>query len=164
MDQKAFQKKARAFFAAAAVLALALLLYYAYQAYHFFRCLTPDYWSSLAVMWGSLTNVLLTALVLVIIVLAFRMLWCITRDMTPFSHANVRRLRVIGWLLLAFEPLQQLLSWIAVRMYNNTADGVRTVTHTSLGGVLLSVGLAVLCISVVFAYGCELQRQSDETL
>ena len=165
MDQKAFQKKIRRFSVLGSILALGIAVYWVYQlAGMLFSFQVP---TDLSVTVGQ---VLLLAAALAVIVLSLCLLHSIARGETPFTQRNVTRLRAIGWLLLAYEPLMAVFSWLSSRYMQALSQelpdgaGVTVTVHTSFGGLLMAVGLSVLCISTVFAYGCELQRQSDETL
>lgn len=118
------------------------------------------------------SSIFLCVLTLLIMGNALLMLIGVLKDDSPFTMKNVRRLRWMGWALIAFEPLQRIIQIVqeqAMRavLYAQAADGesiAMTVTRSSLGGLLVIVGLAVLCISMVFRYGVELQVQADETL
>lgn len=107
-----------------------------------------------------------SALVVAIMVMAIQLLQSIRKESTPFTLGNVRRLRVIGWMLIAFEVLQHVtmrLFWAVAS--GRVEDGERVVYYyNSTAGMVMIVGLAVLAISVVFQYGVELQQLSDETL
>lgn len=107
-----------------------------------------------------------SALVVAIMVMVIRLLQSIRKGSTPFTMANVRRLRRIGWMLVVFEVLQRLttrLFWTVAS--GRVEDGEKVVYYfSSTAGMVMIVGLAVLAISVVFQYGVELQSLSDETL
>lgn len=117
--------------------------------------------------WLTLVYALFfSAVVVVVMVLVILLLRSIRRGYTPFTLANVRRLRWIGWLLVAFEILQRLLArsfWVVAS--GRVQDG-ETVSYYfySNGGMILMIGLAVLGISLVFEYGVGLQQLDDETL
>ena len=111
-------------------------------------------------------SVLMTGTAVVVIVLALRIVFSMQQETTPFTMDNARRLRVIGWLLIAYELIIEVSARLADRLALEvfSAEGVAVSTHFSMGGLLIVVGLAVLAISFVFQYGIELQRLSDETL
>ncbi len=111
-------------------------------------------------------SLLFSVFVVAIMVMVIRLLQSIQKGRTPFTMANVRRLRRIGWMLVAFEVLQHVttrLFWAAAS--GRVEDGEKVVYYfSSTAGMVMIVGLAVLAISVVFQYGVELQSLSDETL
>ena len=109
---------------------------------------------------------LLTGFALAILVLAFRVVFSLRADASPFTGANAKRLRWIGLLLIVYEPLQGALSsrLTASLAGELSTEGTQVSVHVSLGGLLIVVGLAILAISFVFEYGAQLQKLSDETL
>lgn len=111
-------------------------------------------------------SLLFSAYIIAVMVMVIRLLQSIRRGSTPFTMVNVRRLRQIGWMLVAFELLQHLttrLFWAAAS--GRIEEGEKVVYYfSSTAGMVLIVGLAVLAISLVFQYGVELQQLSDETL
>ncbi len=113
-----------------------------------------------------LSSALMLAGTAVIVVLALRLVLSLRKGASPFTIRNADRLRVIGWLLIAYELVITLISRLSGGQTFEAAEGaaVRVQSHTSLGGLLIVVGLAVLAISWVFRYGVELQQLSDETL
>lgn len=82
---------------------------------------------------------------------------------SPFVRENIKRLKIVSILLIAVEPVQFIFQWIsnAVRPVMN---GQKEVFVTSFGGIIFVLGLVVFCLALVFEYGMELQKQSDETL
>ena len=111
-------------------------------------------------------SLLFSAYIIAVMVMVIRLLQSIRRGSTPFTMVNVRRLRQIGWMLVAFELLLHLttrLFWAAAS--GRIEEGEKVVYYfSSTAGMVLIVGLAVLAISLVFQYGVELQQLSDETL
>ena len=111
-------------------------------------------------------SLLFSAFVVAVMVMVIRLLQSIRKGSTPFTIANVRRLRAIGWMLILFEVLQHVttrLFWAVAS--GRVEDGEKVVYYfNSTAGMVAIVGLAVLAISVVFQYGVELQQLSDETL
>ncbi len=158
-----FQARARRFFlAAAAVVALVAAWVLADQIR---LALTPgvEIRRDAGVM---VVTAVLDVLVLAVIVLCLRMLRDVSKSASPFSAANVKRLRAMGWLLVAFEPLQLLLTRCVWLIRSGSAREGETLaySHQSMGGMILLVGLAVLGVALAFEYGAQLQQLSDETL
>lgn len=117
--------------------------------------------------WLTLVySLIFVVIVVIVMVLVILLLRSIRRESTPFTHSNVRRLRWIGWLLVAFEILQRLLARIFWTVASGRVQDGETVSYYfySNGGMILMVGLAVLGISLVFEYGVALQQLDDETL
>ena len=147
-------------------IALLLILYYAYSIISTAAVLVKGGMAG-GSLSGWLSAALMTAAGIVILVLALRMVWNLREAESPFTLQNAKRLRVIGWLLIGYEAVTALLSRLLSQpMVVSEAEGtsVAVSTHTSMGGILIVVGLAVLAIGYVFQYGVELQQLSDETL
>lgn len=80
------------------------------------------------------------------------LMWRMTRDDSPFTEANGRKIFTAGIMFIAAEPLY------FISMY---------LTHGSVPdiyGLSLAAGLTLCCISAVFRYGALLRQESDETL
>ena len=117
--------------------------------------------------WLTLVySLIFVVIVVIVMVLVLLLLRSIRRGDTPFTRSNVRRLRGIGWLLVAFEILQRLLARLFWAVASGRVQDGETVSYYfySNGGMILMVGLAVLGISLVFEYGVVLQQLDDETL
>ena len=111
-----------------------------------------------------LLNTIITAVVLAVLFIASGMLKSLKSGYTPFTKVNVKRLKVISILLIAIEPIQMIFGGIFNALRPLTASGEKIVSVTSMGGMVIVLGLIVFCIALVFEYGIELQTQSDETL
>ena len=120
----------------------------------------------------SVTNLLPSAVLFILSILIMLTVIVILRDIvkgeSPFHARNVSRLKRAAYLLIAYEPVQIVSQLIINRFLPLiTEDDGTTYTITSihpLGGVVLIIGLAALCLAFTFQYGVELQQQSDETL
>lgn len=113
------------------------------------------------------------------IFLAFRGLRCLRRVLTataegrPFDPDNAVQLRQMAWLYLIHGVANSLLS-LADARFNLWLFPVETMMASGLFEQVevnyrfplsfLPVFFLLLVLSWVFAYGAELQRQSDETL
>ena len=171
MTQEEFKRKSGRFALAAEWVFVLMILYFLIQTgITVYFTLTGNRDLSTAVASRNVMTLIyslfFSAIVIVVIVLALRLILVINRGETPFTLDNARRLQVIGWLLFAFEPLQWLITRLfwAVASGRVDEDGVVEYYFNSNGGMILMVGLAVLAVSYVFRYGVELQRLSDETL
>ncbi len=77
-----------------------------------------------------------------------------------FTDRNVRRLRTLAWLVIAYQPVIVAQQWIAMRMEGKgLLDGV---FQYSLSGLLA----ALLCFALaeVFAHGVALQEDAEGTV
>jgi steroid 5-alpha reductase family enzyme len=121
-----------------------------------------------------ITNTLLitvfSLMVLAILIIALILLHSIRADETPFRMKNVRRLKAIALLLVAFEAYFHLFQWVMRKLPPpfpaESGDEFVSVLSFQVtdGGVILVAGLVVYCVSLVFEYGISLQQQADETL
>ena len=102
------------------------------------------------------------------LVLGATVLWTVGRTGTPFVPPVVRRLRATAGCLLVYQLIFCWQYW-----WPSTgqvgADGVPerafSLPYTVLSLVFcLAAPALVLCVAGMFARGCELQRQADETL
>lgn len=109
-------------------------------------------------------NIFTNAVFLAVLFFVSRFLQSIKSGDTPFTAKNVRRLKTVSILLIAVEPVQLIFQSVLNAVRPLTADGKKMVTVSSAGGIVLILGLVVFCLALVFEYGAELQKQSDETL
>ena len=120
----------------------------------------------------SAFQILLYALHGVVIALLIILLICIFSDATkgesPFTMSQVKRLRMIAGLLLAYAILDFLITQNnALLNYGQLDAGYISTSDSSIiqvnFGPLILAG-AVFAFSFVFKYGVLLQEFSDETL
>lgn len=81
----------------------------------------------------------------------------IARHCTPFSPQNTARIKKIAILVIGLS-LVGSCSDTLVDYYTIGALSWRV----NMAGLIF--GLTIYCIALIFHYGCDLQRQSDETL
>ena len=81
----------------------------------------------------------------------------IRKGFTPFSHENTTRIKKIA-LLAAILSIVGSYSDALVDYYT---IGELTWRINIIG---IIVAIIIYCISLIFSYGCDLQRESDETL
>ena len=80
------------------------------------------------------------------------------RSSSPFNDANVRNMRWIALVLLATGILSPILNIVA----NHFMEGAEIPLGT---GMEVIIGAAIFyCLSLIFQYGTELQKESDQTL
>ena len=109
---------------------------------------------------------------LMVVALAVAFLWLVrrllisVREGDPFTAANVRRLRAIGFVLIIGFPLstyigEQLEMWLA---RSSTVGEIGHFTVTSnIEGVLV-IGLLVFVLAEVFAHGVRLREDVEGTV
>jgi hypothetical protein len=104
-------------------------------------------------------------IILASLIISFSLLNSIRKEETPFTIKNTTKLKVVALLLVAYEITVIISQYIIHNVflrYENPDHG--TVMETSLGGIVIVLGLVVYCIALVFEYGISLQNQVDETL
>jgi len=119
---------------------------------------TTKYWyfaisfASIPILWTSL-------------IISFNLLHSIRKEETPFTKKNTSKLKVIALLLIAYEVYIIVSQYILYTFFFYFQDvNFSVIFGTSLGGVIIVLGLVVYCIALVFEYGIDLQNQVDETL
>jgi len=99
------------------------------------------------------------------LIIGYSLLHSIRREETPFIKKNATKLKAIAILLVVFEIViisQEFIFRVFFFRFENQSDSY--LIETSLGGVVIVMGLIVYCIALVFEYGISLQNQVDETL
>lgn len=110
--------------------------------------------------------IVIGALVLFVLARAFR---DVSKSQSPFTHAQARRITIIGCLLLVCVVLEAVASTSTLyfgnigkisMFYSLPADS----TGIYLDAKLLVAAIVCFCLSYLFRYGAFLQWLSDETL
>jgi Protein of unknown function (DUF2975) len=105
---------------------------------------------------------------LLIVVAALWQLWGLLRSARqgdPFTTANVRRLRLFGWLLLLGWPLVAYLTTnLEAALADTVPAAVTSTLFTNPIGLALLFGLAVLVLAEVFANGLRLREDVEGTI
>lgn len=118
--------------------------------------------------WNTASIVLTligTLITLAPFAIALITLYSIKADESPFTMKNVKRLKAMALLLVIYEPYFLISQAISQKLYPIVlADGSSVTVDSTIGGVVLTAGLVVYCVSLIFEYGISLQRQFDETL
>jgi magnesium-transporting ATPase (P-type) len=131
----------------------------------------PD--GSIEVQFNLAKNILYfmqTFIMLSVQICAAFLLLSIKKDETPFRLRNVKLLKSIAIILMAFEPLQVIAEMIPLTLVGGSIvmdDGTTLPLARSTyfpSGVIFVVGIVVYCVALIFNYGISLQKQSDETL
>lgn len=83
----------------------------------------------------------------------------ISREYSPFTARNTRRLTVLSAIYIVFPaPLTALM------VSGVTDPGAALVIALIAFTPFLLIAATVYMLALVFRYGCFLQRESDETL
>jgi len=128
---------------------------------------TLSIWQIISYNLMSIFNVQIIILLITLITISFSswvisliLLLAIKKDETPFNLKNVKRLKIIAIILVLYEPIYIILNQVQYRHYE--------IPYESSGimftGLLITAGLIVYCVALVFQYGITLQNQVDETL
>lgn len=108
--------------------------------------------SGLRIVSGGLTGIALIFIGIYLLINCLRMLVWFRKSESPFDLKFSRELKDIGVGFMLLEPVGAIFSVVALGEYPDAF------------GLYFSAGVLILCISMIFRYGTELQRESDETL
>ena len=97
--------------------------------------------------------------VLAMLWLMYKMFSDIKSSYTPFKNENVTRLKHVAYILLVYSIALPIIGAIAEEL---SGDPLLVVIEFNF--VLVAVAVLFYCMSLVFAYGTNLQKESDETL
>ncbi|TCL53680.1 DUF2975 family protein [Kineothrix alysoides] len=106
-----------------------------------------------------LTIIVSGVFVLDILLIANRIFHSIGIDIMPFSRENAMNLKKIAKVLLVYSIVEPISK---AGFYSSFVPEVQM--QSSLNIVSIILAFVFFFVSVVFAYGAELQRQFDETL
>ncbi len=96
----------------------------------------------------------------VIIAFIYDIFCSIGKSFTPFTIKITRRIKQIAVISIVLS-LRNCLGGFSDALVDYYTIGELTWRINFAG--LLS-GMVILCLALIFRYGCELQQQSDETL
>lgn len=103
-----------------------------------------------------------------ILVILLRIFSDVAQGDSPFTMAQVKRLRIISLLLVCYGALDNIITNAsALIQYNGFNSGYMSTNENAVFAVYLApliVAAAVFAFSYVFKYGVLLQKLSDETL
>lgn len=110
----------------------------------------------------NLTNLIMTILMAIclvgVLLMAASFFNQISRDVSPFDPAQIRKLKVIAWVVLLGALIKPLLYAILV----SSLSGQLFVYYNL--GFLFVIGLILTVMVGVFQYGADLQKSYDETV
>ena len=170
-DLKKLGKKCRAFFIVFHVLFLLSIIVliglcvFTIASQSFF----PDNYTNSAQTWISLISSILLG---VIVCLLFRTIALVLKDISknesPFTKKQVKRLRIIVLLLIIYAVLEFLISTVSSVLVdvNSSFHYSLNVDESTTEVNLMAIVFAAIMysVSVVFEYGSKLQERSDEIL
>lgn len=98
-----------------------------------------------------------TAVMTIIIFFVHAIFNDIAKHCTPFSPRNTARIKKIAILVIGLS----LVGSCSDALVDYYTIGALT-WRVNMAGLI--IGMTIYCIALIFRYGCDLQRQSDETL
>jgi hypothetical protein len=102
----------------------------------------------------------LAILALVVLVLMRRIVRSVAAG-DPFVEENVRRLRIIGWLV-ALSPLLLVIAQVArSELVSRSAAGDLALSHITIAFVPILIGGLLLVLAQVFAEGLRLREDTE---
>ena len=113
---------------------------------------------------GDLAAIVVIAILNLIVVgislfLMYKIFSDIKTSYTPFKAENVRRLKNISYLILGSSVALPVVCWAIISTTELNPD-----VWVVFNPVMFAIAILFYCISLIFAYGTELQQESDETL
>lgn len=108
---------------------------------------------------GMFTIIVSAIFIIYILIIAYRIFKSIGQFIIPFSQDNAKSLKKIAVILLIYSIIEPIAK---AGFYGTFASEVQI--QTSVNSLSVILALIFFFISVLFSYGAELQRQSDETL
>lgn len=110
-------------------------------------------------VWGMfqglavlILGVVIVTVCLCAVIYCMQMFFNLRKATSPFTELSSRRTRKIGICFMIIDPAYFFFNLVAHKEI------------TASLGLYFTAGLLIYCFSLVFRYGTELQRESDETL
>ena len=97
----------------------------------------------------------------------FKGLMVAMMDARPFSAESTSKVHRIGALVIIYgfvTPIASMIPALFMMHAMQLPAGIRLSPQYNINGLAIVAGLLILLLSLVFDYGAQLQRQSDETL
>ena len=113
----------------------------------------------LAFIIGEIISLIKLSLSILIFYFINKILSNIENNYTPFIIENANKIKLVGLLLIAYAIVPNLIAYPLLQL---VTQGVSLDIDNSLPIVFASS--FILLLSKIFTYGCELQKDSDETL
>ena len=169
-DTKKLKRTTAFLFGIIAIILLIFLVQIIWSVINLIRFGFESFLSPVITNWtfgDTIATIIGTLIFCSILIISLTFLLSIRRDETPFNHKTVKKLKVLGTLLIVHEiqhTITQLLNPIVV--FDGYHEGYRTIVTVSFpwDGFVIATGLVIYCISLVLEHGITLQTQVDETL
>ena len=113
---------------------------------------------------GSLGRDLPAVSLVVAMLWLLRLLLRSVRDGDPFTAANVRRLRAIGFLLVVGAPVASLAMFVCDQWLASTSTAGELGASFTVPGAGPIAGLGVFVLAEVFAHGARLRADVEGTV
>jgi hypothetical protein len=84
----------------------------------------------------------------------------------PFELKNIRRVKIIGWLVLVMGPIDSLVAyWSASTLLPKVADfGMKVESAANFEFSSVFAGILILALVYIFQAGARLQRENELTI
>ena len=99
-------------------------------------------------------NVIITGIMFILLYRMFQNM----RETSPFTEENVKTMKLLALLLFIFGILAPMMNMIANSLMDNVSIPEWVGMEVIIGAVIF------YCLSLIFQYGTELQKESDQTL
>lgn len=81
----------------------------------------------------------------------------VSEEGTPFNHEHIGRIKIIAFMVIGLSILESFSDGLLSLFTDNNI-----MLNIDFNGIIL--GIIIYCLALFFDYGCQLQKQSDETL
>lgn len=108
----------------------------------------------------SLVVITKAIFIAIILFIVYRMNEEVAKEISPFTNKNIKRLRAISLLILAFTFIPMYLQLILTFLVFLVADGY----GTAMGLLMIFISFAIWGISYILEYACALQTEVDEMI
>lgn len=84
----------------------------------------------------------------------------------PFDSANIKRVKIIGWSVVALDPLKSLVAWWGAKsLLPLVADiGLKIESSVHLGYQSILFGILILALVHIFETGTQMQNEQELTI
>jgi len=101
-----------------------------------------------------IVNLIITGIMFILLYRLFQNI----RASSPFTDENVKTMKFLALILFVFGILAPLMNVIANSLMDNVSIPEWVGMEVIIGAVIF------YCLSLIFQYGTELQKESDQTL
>lgn len=118
------------------------------------------------------TGLIYCAAMLVVFIFLLKLCTAFHRCESPFDDLVIKRMNVFAWVLVGCAVVASIAEGIVNALLDRTLDlsfalnpsDMNTGFNVSFSFAPILIALIVLFLTVVFRYGAQLQKESDETL